>query len=292
MKPAIFDYLDPTSLDEALGHLARLGDDGKVLAGGQSLVPLMNFRLARPAVIVDLNRVAELSYLRTEGDHLAIGAMARQRSLERSPEVRERWPILVEAADQIGHVQIRNRGTVGGSLAHADPAAELPAAMAVLEAELVIRSERGQRTLRSDEFFLSYLTTALEPGELLTEIRVPSLPAGTGWCFLEISRRHGDFAIVGVAALLGLDSDGRCARARIALTGVGPTPVRALEAEQLLVGREPTVETFREAGAVAARDLETESDLHASAEYRQEVAAVLVRRALVKASERAGRAAS
>jgi CO/xanthine dehydrogenase FAD-binding subunit len=287
VKPAVFDYLDPTTLDEALAQLARLGDDGKVLAGGQSLVPLMNFRLARPAVLVDLNRVPELSYLREQDGFLTIGAMTRQRALERSEAIRQHWPILVEAAEEIGHVQIRNRGTVGGSLAHADPAAELPAVMTALEAELVVRSQQGQRTLGPEEFFLSYLTTALEPQELLTEIRVPRQPAGTGWSFMEISRRHGDFALVGVAALVTLDDQGRCSRARLALTGVAPIPVRPREAEQAVLGQEPSEAIFREAGAIASRDLEPEGDLHASAEYRKEVSAVLVRRALLKASERA-----
>jgi CO/xanthine dehydrogenase FAD-binding subunit len=215
--------------------------------------------------------------------------MTRQRAVERSSQIAEQWPILVEAAGHIGHVQIRNRGTVGGSLAHADPAAELPAVMMVLNAELVLQTSRGQRTVKPAEFFVSYLTTALQPAEILASIRIPPLPQRTGSSFLEISRRHGDFAIVGVAALLTLDTHGRCDGARIALTGVGPTPVRAHEAEKLVAGQEPGVELFRAVGEAAASRLEPDGDLHASAEYRKEVAAVMVRRALLAASERASK---
>jgi carbon-monoxide dehydrogenase medium subunit len=265
-----------------------LGDEAKALAGGQSLVPLMNFRLARPARLVDLNLIAELSYLRVEQDVLRIGAMTRQRELERAPLVADGWPLLQEATAYIGHAQIRNRGTVGGSLAHADPAAELPAVMAALDAELVVRGRRGERTLRSDEFFLGYLSTALAADELLVEIRVPALPPRTGWAFVEVSRRHGDFALVGVAALLTLGEDGTIREARLAFSGAAPTPLRAARAEALLVGERPAEPLFREAGLLASPDLEPESDLHASADYRREVGGALARRALVRAAARAG----
>jgi carbon-monoxide dehydrogenase medium subunit len=288
MKPAAFEYHDPRTTDEALALLAEYGDEAKALAGGQSLVPLMNFRLARPARLVDLNLIAELSYLRVEQGALCIGAMARQRELERAPLVAEGWPLLAEATRYIGHAQIRNRGTVGGSLAHADPAAELPAVMAALDAELVIQGRDSARTVRSEEFFLSYLTTALTPDELLVETRVPALPPRTGWAFVEVSRRHGDFALVGVAALLTVDAGGTIGAARLAFTGAAPTPLRAARAEALLVGERPAEPLFREAGLVASADLEPEDDLHASADYRREVGGVLARRALVQAAARAG----
>lgn len=290
MKPARFDYFAPTAVDETLTALAQHGDAAKVLAGGQSLVPLMNMRLARPEVIVDINRVAELDYVRSRNGGLVFGALTRQRQLERQPLFRERFPVLVEVAEQIGHFQIRNRGTIGGSLAHADPASELPAAMSALEAEFELRSARGSRTVAPAEFFVTYLTTALEPDELLTEIHIPALPPGTGASIYEVSRRHGDFALVGVIALLVPDASGGIASGRIALFGVNPVPVRPAEAERVLAGQTPSEELFRQAGALASKDLEPDGDIHASAEYRKEVSAVVVRRALVVAAARMGSA--
>jgi CO/xanthine dehydrogenase FAD-binding subunit len=287
MKPAAFEYHDPTSTAEALALLAEYGDEARALAGGQSLVPLMNFRLARPAQLVDLNRIPELGYLRVEQGALRIGAMTRQRELERSTLAAEGWPLLREAATYIGHAQIRNRGTVGGSLAHADPAAELPTVMAALDAELVVRARDRERTLRPEEFFLGYLTTALAADELLVEIRVPPLPPRTGWAFEEVSRRHGDFALVGVAAVLVLDAEGAIREARLAFTAAAPTPLRATAAETLLVGERPADALFREAGRLASEGLEPESDVHASADYRREVGGALARRALVRAAARA-----
>jgi CO/xanthine dehydrogenase FAD-binding subunit len=287
MKPPKFEYLAPTSLDEALQILADHGDEAKVLAGGQSLVPLLNFRLVRPGYLVDLNEIAGLAYVRPENGHLAIGALTRQRAVETSTMVRESQPLLADAMPQIGHVQIRNRGTIGGSLAHADPAAELPAVVAALDGELVVRSARGQRTLSPAEFFVGYLTTALEPTELLVEVRLPVAPPRTGTAFLEVSRRHGDFALVGVAATVTLDEAGACSRCAIALTGVGPTPVVAREAAAQLVGVTPTAEVLESAGRSAAAGLQPDGDLHASSEYRRHVAGVLTRRALARALERA-----
>jgi CO/xanthine dehydrogenase FAD-binding subunit len=289
MKPAKFEYIAPRTTAEALSALAEYGDGAKVLAGGQSLVPLMNMRLARPEVIVDINEVAELDYVR-EGDvgGLVIGSLTRQRQLEREPVVRDQFPVLTEAAELIGHFQIRNRGTVGGSLAHSDPAAELPAVMTAMDAEFVIAASTGERTLTPSEFFVTYLTTALEPNELLTEIRVPALPAGTGSRVYEVSRRHGDFALVGAVTLLEPGAGGTIGKARIALFGVNPTPVRATEAEQILAGQQASESLFREAGEIASRDLDPDGDIHASAEYRKEVSAVVVRRALVAAAERMG----
>jgi aerobic carbon-monoxide dehydrogenase medium subunit len=280
MKPAPFEYHDPAGLDEALALLADLGGEAKPLAGGQSLVPLLNFRLARPAHLVDLNRIAELAYIRDWDGGLAIGAMTRQWQAEGDRRVAERIPLLRQAIQQIGHAQIRNRGTIGGSLAHADPAAELPAVAAALDAQLVVRSQTGERVLAPDEFFLTYLTTSLEPTELLVEVRVPALPPRSGTAFVELSRRHGDFALVGVATALTLGGDDRCTDARIALIGVGPTAVRGGAGEAALRGEVPSAERFREAAHLVANGLEPESDLQASGEYRKEMAEVLVRRAL------------
>jgi CO/xanthine dehydrogenase FAD-binding subunit len=287
MKPPRFDYLAPGSVDEAVELLARHGERAKVLAGGQSLVPLLNFRLVRPEFLVDLNRIGALVGIREDDGHLEIGAMTRQRAVERSPLVRARCPLLADAMPLIGHFQIRNRGTVGGSLAHADPAAELPAVVAALGGELIARSARGTRRIAAREFFQGYLTTALAPDELLVGVRLPVAAPGTGTAFLEVSRRHGDFALVGVAAVVTLDAAGTCTRAALALTGVGPTPVVAEAATRRLVGRPPAPELFEEVGRQVAASVTPDSDIHASAEYRQHVAGVLSRRALARAVERA-----
>ena len=285
MKPAIFEYYDPTTLHETLTLLAQLGEDAKVLAGGQSLVPMMNFRLVRPTYLVDLNRVNELRFLRVENGSFRIGAMTRQRDLERSAAVTDGCPLLCEAARHIGHVQTRTRGTVGGSLAHAYPSAELPLAMIALDAVFVLRNLKSERIVRAGDFFLSYMTTVLEPGELLVEIRIPPLPLRTGWSFHEVSRRHGDFALVGVAALATLDEEGVMNRARLAFTG--PVPVRHVKAEELLMGQRPGKELFHEAAQLAIQELEQDSDIHASSDYRREVAGTLATRALEQATERA-----
>lgn len=283
MKPPPFVYHAPTSIEEVLGLLGDLGDEAKVLAGGQSLVPLMNFRLARPGHLIDLNQVEELAYMESENGALRIGAMARQRAIERSSLVAELWPLLAQAVGYIGHVHIRNRGTIGGSLAHADPAAEIPAVMLALNAELLVQGREGPRLLGAKDFFDSHYTTALEPDELLTEVRVPALPPGAGWAFEELTRRHGDFALVGVAALVAIDNRGCIAEARLAFAGAGPTPLRATGAEARLAGERPSEGPFREAAASASQELEPDSDVHASARYRREVAAVLARRALTRA---------
>ena len=286
MKPPRFDYVLPRSLDEALGVLAQHGEEAKVLAGGQSLVPLLNFRLIRPTYLVDLNEIPGLDGIRVEDGQLAIGAMTRQRAAETSSVVRERCPLMAEALPQVGHVQIRNRGTIGGSLAHADPAGELPAVMAALDGELVLRSRRGERRLTPEQFFVGYLTTATAPDELLVEARVPVSPPRTGTAFMEVSRRHGDFALVGVAATLTVDAGGVCTACAIALTGVGPTPVVARDAARILVGVKPAADAYEEVGRRVAGGLEPDSDLHASAEYRKHLAGVLTRRALARAAER------
>ena len=286
MKPPRFEYLAPTSLDEALALLADHGDEAKVLAGGQSLVPLLNFRLVRPTYLIDLNEVAGLAYVRVDDGGVAIGAMTRQRAVEQSSVVAARCPLVADALPQIGHFQIRNRGTIGGSLAHADPAAELPAVVAALDGELVVRSRTGQRTLTPEQFFVAYLTTSVQPTELLVEVRVPATPPRTGTAFLEVSRRHGDFALVGVAATVTLDEAGVCTGCAIALTGVGPTPVVARDAARALVGVKPTPEALEDVGRRAAAPLRPDGDLHASSEYRKHVAGVLTRRALARAAQR------
>ena len=287
MKPAPFVYFTPATVAEALALLARHGGDAKPLAGGQSLIPAMNFRLARPAVLVDLNRIAELTYVRADSG-VSIGAMTRQRAVERSDVVARAAPLLAEAMPSIAHAQIRNRGTVGGSIAHADPSAELPAVMLALDARFQVKSSTGERSIPAGEFFKGMLETALEPGELLVEIAVPPLPDRTGTAFLEMARRHGDYALVGVATVVTLDQRGRCQAARISLLSVGDGPVLATEAGKTLAGERPSEDLLRAAGdAAATRDVDPPSDIHASAAYRRQLVAVLTRRALGRAFERA-----
>ena len=292
MKPAPFRYLAPRTLDEALQLLAQHGDDAKPLAGGQSLVPAMNFRLARPAVLVDLNRVGELTYVTRRDGALSIGAMTRQRTAERDPEVLAQAPLLAEALRYVAHPQIRNRGTIGGSLAHADPAAELPAVALALDAAFELRSERGSRTLRADDFYTGLFATALAPGELLTEITIPSPAPRSGFAFEELSRRHGDYALVGVAAAIALDAGSRVEHARIALLSVGEGPWLAERAAGLLRGGLPGEEAARAAADAAAADVDPPSDIHASAAFRRHLVAVLTRRALLRACDRARAAAT
>lgn len=287
MKPPPFEFYDPRSLNEALSLLNQYGTDAKILAGGQSLMPLMNLRLARPKVIVDINRVPELAYINTSnGGGLAIGGLTRQRTVERSGLVREQNPLLAASISLIGHLQIRNRGTVGGSFVHADPAAELPALALLVEAEFVLRSLSGQRVAQARDFFHNYMTTAIEPTELLSEIRFPAWNRRCGWAIQEISRRQGDFAVAGVATLLTLNTNDACEDARIALFGVGATPLRIEKAEALLKGTHLRSEDLAEAARVVSEVLEPDSDVHASSEYRKEVAGVLTRRALETSLQR------
>jgi len=286
VKPAPFHYYDPETIEEVISLLEECGSDAKILAGGQSLVPLMNFRLARPKCLIDINRVSSLEYIRYEEHSLALGAMTRQRSAETSELVRAKNPLLVEASRYIGHPAIRNRGTVGGSLAHADPAAEWPALAMVMDATFRLRGPQGERHVPARDFFVSYLTTCLDSLEILTEIRVPELPPGAGWCFLELSRRFGDFALVGVAVWLAADIDGVATDAAIALTGVGACPVRAATAEQMLRGERLTEALFARVASAVAEELHPDSDLHASADYRRAVARVLTQRSLTTAAKR------
>ena len=283
MKPSAFDYFDPKSVTEALKLLERYGDEGKLLAGGQSLVPMMNFRVARPKVLIDINGIKALQYIREMGKTLAIGALTRESELEASPVVRGRCPILAKAVSYIGHAPVRTRGTIGGSLAHADPSAEIPTVICALNGQMKVVGRSARKTLGPEEFFLTYLTSGLDPSEILVEVRVPTLPPGTGWSFMELSRRHGDFAIVAVAAVLFKGKGKACKEARIALGGVAPTPIRAAEAEAVLAGQKVTDSLIREAAQKAAAATEPESDYHASAEYRREMARVFTQRALSEA---------
>ena len=288
MKPAPFRYLRPSSVDEAISVLAAEGYGAKPLAGGQSLIPAMNFRLAQPAVLVDLGDLDELRYIREAEGSLGIGAMTRHSDIERSAAVRERAPLLAEAMPWIAHLQIRNRGTLGGSLAHADPASELPAVMLPLDARLHLRGPGGDSTVPFCDFCTGLFTTALAPDELVTGVEIPILPSGTGCAFKEVSRRHGDFALVGVCAVLTLDAGGTCTRASVTLLSVGDGPVCANTAEDLLLGHPPTTDAIREAAeAAATRDIDPPADIHASAPYRRQLARVLTARALETAALRA-----
>jgi aerobic carbon-monoxide dehydrogenase medium subunit len=285
VKPPQFEYVAPRTLDEALEALATSNGEAKILAGGQSLIPLLNFRLARPRLLVDLNRIPQLAYMEDRDGGLAIGAMTRDAALEREPRVRERLPLLEEAIRWVGHAAIRARGTVGGSLAHADPAAELPAVAVCLGAELTIAGPLGRRKLAAEDFFQGYLTTALQPDEILVEAWLPAVSPSTGQAWLEFARRHGDFALVGVAVSLTIDRD-EVRNARIVLTGVGGKPVRARAAETVLVGGQ--IEDRVTAAVDAVRSaVDPDADIHASKEYRTHLAGVLTQRAIRIALERA-----
>jgi len=288
MKPAPFEYFDPDNEEEVLDLLTQYGDDAKLMAGGQSLGPLLNMRLSAPQVIIDLNRVAGLDYQREEDGWLVLGALTRQSTLEDDAILRERQPLIAESVPYVGHRAIRNRGTVGGSLVHADPAAEWPALVTALEAELIVhRAGEGTRILSPDDFFLSSLTTTLEPADVLVEVRVPPWPLGAGWAFVEFSRRHGDFALVGVATRLGLDEAGRCTDARLSLIGAGPISIRARQAEAFLQGEIANDELFEAAAQKAGTEVDPEGDIHASSDFRRHLTTVLVSRALAQAAKRA-----
>lgn len=282
MKPAPFDYHAPSTLDEAISLLGSV-EDPKLLAGGQSLMPLLSMRLAQPASIIDLNRVADLAYIRRENGHLAVGAMTRQRTLELDPIAREAVPVLAEILGHVGHVTIRHRGTVGGSIAHADPAAELPAAAVALGATLIVAGPGGRRTIEARDFFTTYLTTALELDEILVEIRFPVPPSGTRYAFEELARRHGDFALGAVLALVRLDGSGHVEAATLAVAGANPVPLRVAAAEAALIGVEPTLATIAAAAAAVQAAVSPLSDVHAPADYRREIIGVLTRRALDRA---------
>ena len=285
MKPAPFTYHDPHTLSQALDLLASL-ENARVLAGGQSLMPMMNFRYAMPDHVIDLNRVPELAYLRFEANVLRVGAMTRQRDIEFSTEIGARCPVIHEALDHVGHRQTRNRGTIGGSLCHLDPSAELVNMTALLGGTLHAASKRGQRDIPMAEFAVAYMTTALEPDELLAGITLPLPPSGTGYAFEEFARRHGDFAVVACSALLDVNRDGAIERASLAISGLAHAPVRPAQIEEALQGEKPTADIFKAAAAEASR-FDAVADAYVTAAYRQHLARVLTYRALEKAAARA-----
>ncbi len=289
MKPAPFEYLAPTSLDEALQMLNEHGYDGKLLAGGQSLVPVMNFRLAQPTILIDLNGVDELTYLNhnSNGD-LSIGAMTRHRTLEKHQTIAAKLPLLHETMPFIAHPQIRNRGTIGGSLAHADPAAELPVITVALEAKFKLQRVGRSRWVNAEDFYEALFTTALEPEEILVEVAIPPLSANTGWAFQELARRHGDYAQVGVAALVTLDAAGICRGARLVYLNVGEVPTIAVNATAVLLNEKPTDKVIEAAARVAAdEEIDPTTDIHATAVYKRHLAYVLGKRTLKQAVARA-----
>jgi aerobic carbon-monoxide dehydrogenase medium subunit len=286
MKLPPFDYEAPQTVAEAVELLAEHGDEASVLAGGQSLIPLLALRLARPAVLIDINGLDELSGVSSDDGWLTIGAMTREYVAEESERVAEAVPLLAAALPFIGHEAIRSRGTVGGSLAHADPAGELPAVARALDAEFVVRGPSGTRVIPAEEWFEGFLTTSRQPDELLEQVRFPTAGPGTGVSFQEVARRHGDFAIVGLAASMTL-SDGVISEARLALAGFSDVPVRATAAEDLLAGERPSTGLFDEAARLVTDDADPPADLQGSSEYRKTVAAALVRRGLRAAAENA-----
>lgn len=283
MIPQAFEYIAPATLEEAL-DLAG-GDGVKLLAGGMSLVPLMKLRLATPALLVDLGRIGELRYIREDGDRIRIGAMTTHWEIESSPLVRAKCPLLAETAAVIGDVQVRNLGTLGGSIVHADPAADYPAALCALEARVRLRSRQGERTLGIEEFLVDLFTTAIEPGEILTEIEVPVEQAGTAVSYQKMANPASGFAIVGAAVRLRR-ANGRLEWVRAGITGLGPKAFRAVTVEQRLSGEAPDDKRIREAAAGAGESVEANSDLYASAEYRRRMAAVYTARALAAALQR------
>ena len=288
MKPASFDYVAPASLGEALALKAQHGDDAKFLAGGQSLIPAMNFRLAQVALLVDVNNLKELDYVRRADDgELRIGAVTRQRKLERDSLVAQYAPLLREAMPFIAHPQIRNRGTIGGSLAHADPAAELPVIAVALEARLKAASARGERWITAAEFFKGFFTTDLASDEMLVEVALPPLPLRTGTSFIEFSRRRGDYAMMGVAAVVTLDENNICRDARLVYLNAGDGPLNARQAAQILKGQPPSDGAMAAAATAADSEINPMGNVHASPDYQRHLARVLTRRALKQAFERA-----
>ena len=284
MKPPLFNYHDPRTVGEAVDLLVRL-DNAKLLAGGQSLMPMLNMRFVLPDHVIDLNRVEGLSFIREAGDVLEIGAMTRQRDLEFSGLVRARCPLMTEAIALVGHRQTRNRGTLGGSLCHLDPSAELVAVAAALDAVVTVAGPKGQREIAFADFPVAFMTPAIEPNELVTAVRFPLWPKGHGYAFAEFARRHGDFAIVSAATLLSEDGAGKIKRAAVVIGGMGTVPIRATELEQALVGQVPDDKLLREA-CESCRKFEAIDDVHAPASYRQHLAAVMSRRALEQARAR------
>lgn len=287
MKPPAFEYLAAASVDEAIAALAAHGGEAKIIAGGQSLVPMLNFRLLAPSMLVDINKVPGLDHIAEDGAGLRIGALTRHHALETSDLVRARFPVLCEAMTHVAHLAIRNRGTIGGSLSHADPAAELPMMALLLDATIVTASSGGEREIPAEDFFDGALSTVLGEDELVTEVCIPALPAHCGWGFEEVSQRAGDFAMAAAAATVAI-SDGTAAQVRLALMGVGETPMRMRDIETQLSGAPLSAETIEAAAASVGDAVDPMSDLHASSDYRRHLAQVLTKRVLHDAWQRAG----
>jgi carbon-monoxide dehydrogenase medium subunit len=290
MKPAPFRYVPAASLDEALALKAEHGDEAKFLAGGQSLIPAMNFRMAQPAVLIDINPLSALDYVRQDGDAIRIGALTRYRTLQRDAAIAGQVALMAEALPEVAHAAIRNRGTLGGNLSHADPASELPAVVLALGGTLHARSKKGARKIAAKDFFTAALTTSLASDELLTEIELPVLPPRSGTCFLEVARRRGDYAMMGVACAVTLDTNGACSDARLAYCNAGETAMLARKAAQALKGQRVADGSARAAAETAKDEIRPFGSVHASADYQRHLAGVLTRRALLAASERAARA--
>ena len=289
MKPAPFEYHVPDSLEQALDLMSQFAGTAKILAGGQSLVPAMNFRVAQPGVLIDLNRVIELGFIQEEEEMIRIGAMTRERHLEFDTAIAKRVPLLTEATPFIAHPQIRNRGTIGGSIVNADPAAELPVLMLALDARLKAKNTAGERWINAQEFFTGMFSTALEPDEILVEIELPFMPPQTGWSFMEVAPRAGDYAMMGVAALVTLDESGKCKRARLVYLNAGEGPVDAREAAQLLETESPSDQLIESAAALASElEINPFGNMHASADFQRHLANVLTKKALKQAFQRAG----
>ncbi|MEM3073516.1 MAG: xanthine dehydrogenase family protein subunit M [Nitrososphaerales archaeon] len=287
MIPRSFEYLRPSTLQEAVQLLDKY-EESKILAGGQSLIALMKLRLASPKYIVDITRIPGLSYVKEEGNKILIGPLTTHDTVENSPIIRNKCPILSEAAGRIGDQQIRNRGTIAGTLCHADPSADVPTTFLALDGEVVAMGKDGERVIKAKDFFQDFFTTALNPNEVVKEVRVPVLPPKTGTAYIKHARREGDFAIVAVAAIITLDENNVCKSASISLGSVGPTPLRAVEVENALVGKRLTDEVIVAASELADRGISPPSDIHGSAEYRAEMAKVFTKRAIRLALSRIG----
>ncbi|MDR3574920.1 MAG: xanthine dehydrogenase family protein subunit M [Anaerolineaceae bacterium] len=289
MKPIQFDYYSPPSIEEALTNLADLGYSGKVLAGGQSLIPAMNFRIARPSALIDLNNIPELQYIQSDGSAgLKIGAMTRDSVVEFDPQVKQAFPLIAEVMPNIAHPQIRNRGTFGGAIAHADPAGQLPAIVLTLNASLKIQKKRGERIVKADDFFLGAFTTAIEPDEMLTEVLLPALPIRSACSYKQVSRQRGGYAQAAVASLVSLDEEGRCKDIRMTLISVADVPVLSKEAKKILVGQKPSSEAIEAVAEAAVKsEIDPGSDVHATADYRRHLTRIMIVRSLGEAFTRA-----
>jgi aerobic carbon-monoxide dehydrogenase medium subunit len=289
MIPPAFEYLRPKTIPEAIALLEQHGDDAKILSGGQSLIPMMKLRIARPALLVDINRIAGLAYIKEEGGFLKIGGLTREAELESSPLIHAKYPLLLDTAHVIADPQVRNLATVAGNLAHGDPANDHPATMLALGAKIVATGPRGERIIPIEEFFLSLFSTALEPSEILTEIRVPVPPARSGGAYFKLERKVGDFATAAVAAQVTLGASGEVLKAGIGLTNVGPTPIKATKAEDFLRGKKLDEANIRQAAQLAAADAQPSSDLRGPAEYKKGLIKEFAKRALFRSAERAGK---